>query len=64
VLKTLAELDARGLVDARRLRLTFAGLALASAVAGARTADAQAETGQSPRKTKSGRSVPAARHAA
>jgi hypothetical protein len=64
VLKTLAELDGRGLVDARRLRLTLDGLALASALAGARAAEARGKLGQPPPERKSGRSVTAARHAA
>ncbi len=64
VLRTLAELDGRGLVDARRLRLTLDGLALASALAGAGVADRGLKLGPAPRARKSRRSVPAARHAA
>jgi Mn-dependent DtxR family transcriptional regulator len=56
VLKALQKLDAEGLVDARRLRLTFSGLALVAAFSRAR-APLQPES-------EAGRPLSRAQHAA
>jgi hypothetical protein len=68
VLRALAALEAAGLVDARRLRLTLSGLALASALVGPR-AEAPGEApseATSPQEAEVAPGEPAAsaRHAA
>lgn len=58
MLRALAALERKGLVDARRLRLTLSGLALAAAFA-------EAERGApSHGQRRSGRALSRARHAA
>ncbi|HTV19607.1 MAG TPA: hypothetical protein VMG12_13070 [Polyangiaceae bacterium] len=58
VLRAMAALERAGLADARRLRLTLSGLALAAAFS-------EPERSASPRRERrSGRSLPSARRAA
>lgn len=58
VLKAMASLERAGLVDARRLRLTLSGLALAAAFSKAEPIAA------SSRERRPGKPLPRARHAA